>query len=89
MALGRRCETMSDMRRLNARELHRHTGAVLDRVAQGEVVLIEKRGVPVAEVHPPGTAGAGFPPEHWELLRRYPRFTDDSGRAISEDRDCG
>lgn len=80
---------MSDMSRLNARELHRHTGAVLDRVAQGEVVVIEKRGVPVAEMHPPGAAKAGFPSGHWEFLKRFPRFNDDSGRAISEDRDRG
>ena len=83
------CETMCDMRRLNVRELHRHTGAVLDQVAQGDVVIIEKRGVPVAEIRPASGVSPGFPPDHWKSLKRFPRFKDDSGKFISEDRDRG
>ena len=59
---------MCDMRRLNVRELHRHTGAVV-------------------EMRPVGKIGAGFPPEHWEWLKKFPRFNNDSGKFISEDRD--
>lgn len=75
--------------RVNLRELHRRTGAVVDRAAQGDVVVIEKRGVPVAEIRPVGPAAPGFPAEHWEKLKRFPRFSDDSGRFVSEDRDRG
>ena len=42
---------MCDMR-VNVRELHRRTGHVVDRVASGDVVVIEKRGVVVAEMRP-------------------------------------
>lgn len=78
---------MCDMRRLNVRELHRRTGAVVEEVSRGKAVVIEKRGVPMAELRPLRTAARGFPPSHWEFLERLPKFKDDSGRFISEDRD--
>ena len=80
---------MCDMKRLNVRELHRRTGAVVEGVARGDVVVIEKRGVPMAEMRPAKPAAPGFPPEHWKLLKRFPKFKDDSGRFISEDRQRG
>lgn len=79
-------ETMCDMR-VNVRELHRRTGTVIERVARGDVVVVEKRGVPVVEMRPARPAAPGFPGAHWEALRRFPRFRDDSGRFISESRD--
>ena len=75
------------MRSVNVRELHRRTGAVIDEVARGEVIVVEKRGVPVAEMRPARKKAVGFPPQHWEFLKRFPKFPDDSGRFISEDRD--
>jgi hypothetical protein len=54
--LNRKCETMCHMRRVNVRELHHRTGVIIDEVAAGDVVVIEKRGVPVAELRP-----ANFP----------------------------
>lgn len=80
---------MCDMRRVNVRELHRHTGAVVEQVARGDVVVIEKRGVPVAEMRPARPAATGFSPEHWKWLARFPKFKNDSGGLISEDRDRG
>ena len=77
------------MRHLNVRELHHRTGAIVDEVARGDVVIIEKRGVPVAEMRPARPAAKGFPRGHWELLRKYPKLKGDSGRFISEDRDRG
>ncbi len=79
---------MCDMR-VNVRELHRRTGLVVDRVASGDVVVIEKRGVVVAEMRPARPAAPGFPAAHWEAMKRFPRFRDDSGRFISESRDRG
>jgi len=77
------------MRRVNVRELHRRTGAVVDEVARGDVIVIEKRGVPVAELRPARPAAPGFGPEHWNWVKRLPKFKDDSGRLISDDRDRG
>lgn len=79
------CETMRDMR-INVRELHRRTGFVVDRVASGDVVVVEKRGVPVAEMRPARPSAPGFPAGHWEAMKRFPRFRDDSGKFVSESR---
>jgi antitoxin (DNA-binding transcriptional repressor) of toxin-antitoxin stability system len=79
---------MCDMR-VNVRELHRRTGAIVDSVARGDVVIIEKRGVTVAEMRPSRPAAPGFPAAHWESLKQYPQFHDDSGRFVSESRDRG
>ena len=80
---------MCDMRRVNVRELHRHTGAVIEQVAQGNVIMIEKRGIPVAEMRPARPSAVGFPPGHWKWLKRFPKFKNDSGCFISQDRDRG
>jgi prevent-host-death family protein len=77
------------MRSVNLRELHRRTGAVVEEASRGEVIVIEKRGVPVAEIRPSRRQAVGFPPEHWEFLKRLPKFSDDSGSLISESRDRG
>jgi len=83
------CETMCDMIRLNARDLHRRTGAILDQVAKGDVIVIEKRGVPVAEIRPIQPIGKPFPPGRWEFLKKFPKVKGDSTKFISEDRDHG
>jgi hypothetical protein len=41
----------------------------------------------MAEMRPLRPAGCGFPPGHWEFLKRFPKFKDDSGRLISKDRE--
>jgi len=79
---------MNDMR-VNLHELRRRTGAIVERVVCGEVVVIEKRGKPFAEMRAAKPSAPGFPAEHWESLKRFPRFSDDSGRFISESRDRG
>jgi hypothetical protein len=43
--------------------------------------------VPVVEMRPARPAAPGFPAAHWETLKRFPRFGDDSGRFVSESRD--
>jgi antitoxin (DNA-binding transcriptional repressor) of toxin-antitoxin stability system len=75
------------MRRLNVRELHHRTGAIIDQVADGDVIVIERRGTAVAELRPVGALAKGFPPGHWDRLKRYPKLKGDSGRYVSEDRD--
>ena len=75
--------------RVNLRELHRRTGAVVELVTRGEVVVIEKRGKVVAEIRPARPSAPGFSARHWEAMNRLPKFKDDSGRFISESRDRG
>jgi prevent-host-death family protein len=79
---------MCDMT-VNLRELHRRTGAVVERVARGEVIVIEKRGKVVAEISPAANVSPGFPATHWKAVESMPRFSDDSGQFISESRDRG
>jgi antitoxin (DNA-binding transcriptional repressor) of toxin-antitoxin stability system len=77
------------MRRLNVRELHHRTEEIINEVAGGDVVEIGKRGVPMAELRPLSRAAKGFPPQHWERLKKFPKLRGDSGRYISRDRDRG
>lgn len=80
---------MGHMRKLNARELHLKTGAILDQVAAGDVIVIERRGVVVAELRPAGPQESVFPAAHFAAVRRLPRSKVEATRAISEDRDRG
>ena len=40
------------MRRVGARELKQHTGAVIERVQRGERLLLTHRGTPIAIITP-------------------------------------
>jgi prevent-host-death family protein len=75
------------MKRASVRELHLNTSGLIKDVAQGEVVLIEKRGVPVAELRPISSAFSGKAlPNREKLLARFPKVKGDSGRFLEEDR---
>lgn len=75
------------MKRASVRELHLNTSGLIKDVAQGEVVLIEKRGVPVAELRPISLAFSGkVLPNREKLLARFPKVKGDSGRFLEEDR---
>ena len=75
------------MRRASVRELHLNTSALVKDVAEGEVVLIERRGVPVAELRPISSAFSGKTlPNRERLLARFPKVEGDSGRFLEEDR---
>lgn len=71
---------------VNVRELHLRTGTVVDRVAAGEVVTIERRGAKVAELRPVLTLKGRPLPDRTKLLARYPKLPGDSGRFLEEDR---
>jgi len=78
---------MGHMKRATVRELHHHTSALVSAVSQGQVFVIEKRGVPVAELRPVRSAAAGRKLPDWEAwIRRMPRVRTDSGRILEEDR---
>ena len=81
------CDTLGHMRSVNVRKLHERTGAIVDLAAEGHVVIIVKRGRPVAELRPlEAGARRRTLPDRAELLARYPRLRGDSGRFLEEDR---
>lgn len=77
---------MCNMTRTNVRGLHLNTSAIIRKVAEGEVFVIEKQGVPVAELRPfnslPRTRRL---PDREAFIAKLPR-TMDSGRILEEDR---
>jgi antitoxin (DNA-binding transcriptional repressor) of toxin-antitoxin stability system len=75
------------MRQVNVRKLHEETGRLVDAAHAGELIVIEKRGVPVAELR--GLRGRRVPVKVPDFARRYarfPRVTTDSARFLEEDR---
>lgn len=83
------------MKKVNVRELHARTGAIVSEAAEGEVIIIEKRGKPVAELrrHVPKrrkTIGEIFRErEKSGFWDQFPSLKGDSTKFISEDRDRG
>ena len=78
------------MKRASVRDLHMRTGAIVDRAARGQVIVIEKRGVPVAELRPlERLSPAKVFRELEPLLAKFPKLRGDSGRFISKSRDRG
>lgn len=75
------------MKKVNIRQLHERTGRLVDLAAEGHVVTILRRGVPVAELRPARSSTAARTlPDRSELLARYPLLPGDSGRFLEEDR---
>jgi antitoxin (DNA-binding transcriptional repressor) of toxin-antitoxin stability system len=63
------------MKRTTVRELHLQTSAIIKAVSNGESFIIEKSGLPVAEIRPNREA----------IISKMPRV-GDSGRILEEDR---
>ena len=66
------------------------TGALVQEAADGEVIIIEKRGVPVAQLQrlPKKTAGEAFRElERSGYFARMRKTNSHIDRFISEDRD--
>jgi antitoxin (DNA-binding transcriptional repressor) of toxin-antitoxin stability system len=75
------------MRHVTVRKLHEETGRLVDAAQAGEVIVVRRRGVPVAELH--GLTGAGRKvkvPDLDRRYRRFPRVKADSGRILEQDR---
>lgn len=81
------CDTLGHMKTVNVRELHQRTGALVELAAEGHVVLVVKRGIPLAELRP---CSAGRRqrtlPDRSAVLAKFPRLRSDSGRFLEEDR---
>jgi prevent-host-death family protein len=75
------------MRRTSIRELHIRTSALVREAADGETILIENRGRPVAELRPVSKSTSKPPlPDMNRFWKTFPRVSGDSGRFLEEDR---
>jgi prevent-host-death family protein len=73
------------MRSSTVRELHLKTSEIVRRVAEGESFIIEKRGVPVAEIRPLSVQPKVRMPDREALIMSLPE-TMDSGLILEQDR---
>lgn len=75
------------MKRANTRQLHLNTSDILKRVAGGETYVIERRGMPIAELRPYRPDLEVRPlPDREDLIAGLPPVNTDSGRVLEEDR---
>ena len=79
---------MLHMRKASIRELRIHASELVREASEGEVIVIERRGEPVAELRPltkpRKKPNFGDMSLFWDT---YPQLTGDSTQFISEDRD--
>lgn len=75
------------MKSASIRDLHIRTSELVREAAEGSVIVIERRGEPVAELRPLSKKRAKprLPPMG-AIWRRYPSVPGDSGRFLEEDR---
>jgi prevent-host-death family protein len=73
------------MKSSTVRDLHLRTSEIVRQVAEGESFIIEKRGVPVAEIRPVSTRPAPRIPDREALIMSGPE-TMDSGLILEQDR---
>jgi prevent-host-death family protein len=75
------------MKKASIRDLHIRTSELVREAAGGAVILIERRGEPVAELRPISKKHTKPRlPDMTELWRRLPAVAGDSGRFLEEDR---
>ena len=78
------------MKKASIRDLHMRTGALVQEAADGEVIIIEKRGVAVAELRQLRKRTFGEALRELERSGYFKKMPKTSGfidRFISEDRD--
>jgi len=73
------------MKSSTVRELHLKTSEIVRRVVAGESFIIEKRGVPVAEIRPISDWPRQRMPDRESLIMSAPE-TMDSGLILEQDR---
>lgn len=75
------------MRKASIRDLHIRTSELVREVAEGAVIVIERRGEPVAELRPISSKFAQSRlPDLSDLWARFPAVNGDSGNFLEEDR---
>ena len=75
------------MRNVTIRKLHEETGRIVDAAQAGEVIIVRRRGVAVAELRAVTPANLKVRiPDFNRRYAKFPRVTIDSGRIQEEDR---
>ena len=76
------------MRKASIRDLRIKTSELVRDAENGEVILIERRGEPVAELRPISKRrGPVKLPDMRRFWREFPKLSGDSTEDISEDRE--
>jgi len=75
------------MRKVSVRDLHIRTSELVRDAAEGAVIVIERRGEPVAELRPLPRKKKLKLPDMTEFWASMPQVDGDSTQYISEDRD--
>ena len=78
---------MQYVKTVSIRDLHIRTSELVREVSEGAVIVIERRGEPVAELRPisPKSTKSHLP-DLSDLWARLPAVTGDSGSFLKEDR---
>ena len=75
------------MRKASVRDLHIRTSELVREAADGAVIVIERRGEPVAELRPISKQRLRPRlPDLREVWGRMPKVATDNGRFLEEDR---
>ena len=75
------------MKKASVRDLHIRTSELVRDAAGGAVIVIERRGEPVAELRPISKKRKVKLPRMTELWAKLPQLSGDSTDIVSEDRD--
>jgi antitoxin (DNA-binding transcriptional repressor) of toxin-antitoxin stability system len=76
------------MRKASIRDLHIRTSELVRDAADGAIIVIERRGEPVAELRPiPRMPRKLKFPDMTRFWKHFPQISADTTRFIEEDRD--
>lgn len=74
------------MRKASIRDLRIRTSELVRDAEQGETIIIERRGEPVAELRPIQDHAQPPLPDMSRFWNEFPQVPGDSGRFLEEDR---
>jgi len=75
------------MKTASIRDLHIRTSELVREAADGAVIVIQRRGEPVAELRPISKKRTRTKlPDMTDFWQRFPSVPGDSGRFLEEDR---
>ena len=76
------------MKKASIRDLHIRTSELVRDAALGAVIVIERRGEPVAELRPLSKKANRLKfPDMSRIWKTFPQLSGDSTRFVEEDRD--